>query len=71
MHCKPTPGNILKNKNKLPNFECTLRVKKQWEQMHYLIIKKHTQFNARLRRELRLPEAREVRTALRNCCKQG
>lgn len=40
MHCKPTPGNTLKNKNKLPNFECTLRVKKQWEQMHYLIIKK-------------------------------
>lgn len=39
MHCKPTPGNTFKNKNKLPNFECTLRVKKQWEQMHYLIIK--------------------------------
>lgn len=40
MHCKPTPGNTLKNKNKLINFECTLRVRKQWEQMHYLIIKK-------------------------------
>lgn len=40
MHCKPTPGNTLKNKNKLTNFECTSRVKKQWEQMHYLIIKK-------------------------------
>lgn len=39
MHCKPTPGNTFKNKNKLPNFECTLRVKKQWEQMHYLIVK--------------------------------
>lgn len=40
MHCKPTPGNTLKNKNKLINFECTLRVRKQWEQIHYLIIKK-------------------------------
>lgn len=39
MHCKPMLGNNFTNKNKLPNSECTLRVKKQWEQMHYLIIK--------------------------------
>lgn len=39
MYGKPTPGNTFKNKNKRLNFECTLRVKKQWEQMHYLILK--------------------------------
>lgn len=32
--------------------------------------KKTTQFSARLRGELRLPEAREARTGLRNCCSQ-
>jgi len=32
---------------------------------------KHSRFSARLRRELRLPEASEVSTALRDCCKKG